>query len=132
MSILLRIATFAIPIPLWLIAGVSLWVWLDKESAVRLAVNDAVEELIAGSKIDSLERQVEAEQRLRKLAETVARQNEERAARIAEANRSYADLLISLESQKQELANELREISQRDLGGICHVDGELLGRLRAR
>lgn len=49
------LANICLPIPLGLIAAVGLWLWLDRSSAIREAVDDALTEAVAGAKIAALE-----------------------------------------------------------------------------
>lgn len=53
-----RVLTISLPVPLFVIALAVGWWQLDKHSAVRRAVDDALTEAVAGAKIASLEAQL--------------------------------------------------------------------------
>jgi hypothetical protein len=49
-----RVLTFCIPVPVVAIAAIAGWLWIDRTSAVRQAVDRATTELVAGGEIASL------------------------------------------------------------------------------
>lgn len=53
-----RVLTISLPVPLFVIALAVGWWQLDKSSAVRRAVDDALTEAVAGAKIAALEAQL--------------------------------------------------------------------------
>lgn len=62
------ILTFGITLPLWLFLVAGGWLWWGKTSAVRLAVNNAVTELVAGAEMDARKAKAVEEARRRAAA----------------------------------------------------------------
>lgn len=63
LAIAWRIARISLPVPLFVIALAIGWWQLDKHSAVRRAVDDALTEAVAGAKIAALEAQLAEKER---------------------------------------------------------------------
>ncbi|MBN9078212.1 MAG: hypothetical protein BGN87_06340 [Rhizobiales bacterium 65-79] len=72
--LLVRFLTFCIPVPVVAIAAIGAWLWWDRGSAMRHAVDKAVAELVAGGEIAGLKAQVASLQRA-KLATDYAYSN---------------------------------------------------------
>jgi hypothetical protein len=62
-AMLARVLTFCIPVPVIAIAAVAGWLWIDRTSAVRQAVDRATAELVAGGEIAALKARVAAAER---------------------------------------------------------------------
>ncbi len=122
-AIALRVLTFGITIPLWLILAAGGWAWLDKTSAVRQAVNKAVTQLVHSAELDAAKAREEA---LRKIIAEKDRQAERDRAAMAR----FSELLLAAEAQKETLNDELAELEARPAPDNCIVDGDLLERLR--
>lgn len=112
LDILWRVAKFTVPIPLILIAAALIWTQIDKTSAVRRAVDDALTDAVAGAQIAALEAKLaekerqlaagrkaldgfaallsEAQAREAALAEQDAKDDAEYEARLKAAGRSCA------------------------------------------
>ncbi len=90
LAVLWNVAKIAIPVPLVVIALAVGWWQLDKHSAVRRAVDDALTEAVAGAKIAALEAQLA--ERTRQL---------EAGRKAAEG---FADLLRQAQLREQQQA----------------------------
>lgn len=108
LSMLWRVLRISVPIPLALIIAAGLWVCFDKASAVRMAVNKAVTELVAGAELDALQAQVIEERRLRAFVEG-------KAASLAEANKRFEDARIAAAVENEGLADEIEQLKARDV-----------------
>ena len=58
-----RVLTFCIPVPVIAIAAIAGWLWIDRTSAVRQAVDRATTEMVAGGQIAALKADLAAAQR---------------------------------------------------------------------
>ncbi|TPI86374.1 hypothetical protein [Mesorhizobium sp. B2-8-9] len=137
---LLPVLTFTIPLPVWAFLAAGGWLWFDRDSAVRTAVNKAVTQMVAGAQLEALQAQLIEERRIRQWSDSQA----EEKARIADAEQSArVDLQTKLtltDSRRKGLADELAELKAREAkrqqdskGAIapeCAVDDFLFGRLR--
>ncbi|BCH33110.1 hypothetical protein MesoLjLc_50400 [Mesorhizobium sp. L-8-10] len=122
-GILRPILTFGITLPLWVFIAAGGWLWWDRTSAVREAVEKAVTELVAGAQLDALESQLVEERRLRAFVEGKAR-----ALEIA--NKAFEEKYLLAELEKEGLADELDEIRAAPAPDGCVVDRALLERMR--
>ncbi|RWP69558.1 hypothetical protein [Mesorhizobium sp.] len=121
---------FRIALPVWVFLVIGAWLWIDKTSDIRTAVNTYAAELIAGAKLDALEAQLIEERRIRVWSDAKAAE----ASRIADAERAArVDLEITLtltDTKRKGLADELAAIKAHPVSGNCTVDQFLLDRLR--
>lgn len=125
-----RILTFGITLPLWLFLAAGVWLYVDKASAVRTAVNDAATKLVAGAEIEALQVQLLEERRVRawedgKADEARLVADKERAART-----ELATQLAITEDEKKGLADDLQAVRERESDTGCVVDQFLFDRLR--
>lgn len=131
-SFLRPILVFGITLPVWAFLVAGAWLWFDKTSSVRQAVNKATAELVAGAQIEALNAQLVEERRIRAWSDGKA----EEAARIAADERAArVDLeqqLTQTDADKKEMADELAAIAARPVPGDCRVDQQLLNSLRNR
>ncbi|AZO29443.1 hypothetical protein [Mesorhizobium sp. M1B.F.Ca.ET.045.04.1.1] len=124
------ILTFGITLPVWVFLIAGGWIWWDRTSAVRIAVNRAVTELVAGAELDALNAQLVEERRLRAWSDSKADEqrkiaDEERSARVELETR-----LTLTDAQKKEMSDELAEIESRPPPADCRVDQHFLDGLR--
>lgn len=63
LALLGRVLTICIPVPVIAIVAVAGWLWIDRTSAVRQAVDKATAELVAGGQIAALKAQAAAAER---------------------------------------------------------------------
>jgi type II secretory pathway component PulF len=120
-----RVLFFAIPVPVALILAAWAWVAIDKSSAVRRAVNAAVEKLVDGTELAAERARVAALQKI--LAERERQAEADRAAL-----RAFADQLAAAETENGTLADALALIENQPVDPLCRVDRPLLERLRER
>lgn len=126
----LPILVFTISVPLWIFLAGGIWLYFDRSSAIRTAVNKAVTELVAGAELDALNATVIEERRLRAWSDGKANEqrmiaDEERSARIdLEAQLTITD------ADKKELADELAKIENSPPPADCRVDQQFLDGLR--
>lgn len=123
-SLLIRVLTAGITIPLWFILAAGLWIHFDKSSAVRAAVHRAVADLVHSAELEAANAQVRA---LNAMQVELQRQ----ALRDRQALTKFADLLTAAESEKESLYDEIAELEAMPVSDACTVDGALLERLRA-
>ncbi|TIX28940.1 hypothetical protein [Mesorhizobium sp.] len=124
------ILTYCIAIPVWIILIAGGWVWLDKTSAVRAAVNKAVTQLVAGAELDALNATLIEERRLRAWSDGKADEqrkiaDEERSARI-----DLETQLTLTDAEKKEMSDELAKIENSPPPADCRVDQQFLDGLR--
>ncbi len=124
------ILTFGITLPAWAFLAAGIWLWWDKTSAVREAVDKAVTELVAGAEIEALEAKVEGERRLRMYAEGNAQEARRRADAAETANTELAarGALDALENER--MRDELDDVRASE--PACVVGPDLGSRLRNR
>ncbi|CAN7165763.1 hypothetical protein LJR234_000340 [Mesorhizobium amorphae] len=126
---LLPLLTFGITLPVWFFLAAGLWLWWDKTSAVRTAVDKAVTELVAGAQLDAMQAELNEERRLRawndgKADEARRFADEERSAREAVETK-----LTQTDAEKRKAENELAVLQDR-VDGL--VDQQLLDSLHNR
>jgi hypothetical protein len=131
-GILRPILVFGITLPVWafLIAGG--WLYFDKTSAIRAAVNKATTELVAGAQLDALQASLAEERRLRAWSDTKA----DEARKIAEAEREagvalQAQLALTA-AEKKEHQDDIDATEASPLPDDGRVGQPLLDRLRNR
>ncbi len=127
-----KVAKIVLPIPLGLIVAAGLWLWFDRASAIRQAVDKAITELVAGAELDALEATADAERRLRVYAETNAAEARRKAEQLAAANKELTDQLVLADLENEELLSDLEERKDEPAPDGCVVDDALLERLRNR
>ncbi|PBB41786.1 hypothetical protein CK222_21775 [Mesorhizobium sp. WSM3866] len=124
------VLSFGITLPVWafLIAGT--WLYFDKASAIRTAVNQAVTKLVAGAELEALNAKLTEERRIRQWAEAKV----DETNRLAEIDRqAREDLekqsnLSRLDNRKRK--DDLVQIEARALPDGCRVDEFLFNRMR--
>jgi hypothetical protein len=129
------VLTFGITLPVWFFLAAGLWLAIDRASAVRTAVNDAVVKLVAGAQIEGLQATVLEYQRINAWQAGKA----DEASRIADdARAARADLSAKLtvtDEERKALADDLQAVRNHYKSlpagaGRCVVDQFLFDRLR--
>jgi hypothetical protein len=120
-----RVLFFAIPVPVALVLALWAWVTWDKASAVRRAVDQAIDKLVNGAELQAALARAAA---LEKILDERARAAE--ADRVA--LRSFADQLAAAEAENGTLADALALIENQPVDPLCRVDQPLINRLRLR
>lgn len=115
--------TFGVTLPLWLILAAVLWWQVDKGSAVRRAVETAIEDLVDGQ-------QLAAERASNEALRKILAERERQAERDRVALAAHAALLAAAEAEKGTLLDELAELEATPLPDRCTVDDALFDRLR--
>lgn len=122
--------TFGITLPVWFFLAAGVWLYVDRGSAVRTAVNDAVAKLVAGAQIEALQTLVVEYQRINAWSDGKA----DEASRIADKERAArADLTEKLtitDEERKALADDLEAVRSHSKNGRCVVDQFLFDRLR--
>lgn len=111
-----------ITIPVWIVLAVGVWLYFDRASAVRQAVDRAVTHLVHSAELEAAKAREEA------LRMIIADQRR-KADADREALARYARLLEAAENEKEGLADELADLAAQPLDQ-CVVDRVLLDRLR--
>ena len=114
----------SIPIPLVLIAAAAIWIKVDKASAVRRAVDQAVERLVYSAENAALTAKLKQERLLREAGER-ALAGYTRA--LAESQRADA---ATDELREKEIADYERKLAESGRG--CKLDGGDIEWLRGR
>lgn len=126
------ILVFGITLPIWVFLAAGVWLWVDKASAVRHAVDKAVTQLVAGAQLDALNASLAEERRLRAWTDGHADEARRRADEERNARLEVEAQLTVNDAQRKEMADELAAIAARAVPGDCRVDQQLLDGLRNR
>jgi hypothetical protein len=126
----LPILVFTISLPLWVFLVAGVWLYVDRGSAIRTAVNKAVTQLVAGAELSALNAQLVEERRIRAWSDHQA----EDAAKQADAERTER---IALEgqltltaSEKKESADDIAALKALPTPAGCTVDLQFYNGLR--
>lgn len=117
------ILTFGVTLPAWLFLAGGLWLWVDRTSAVRTAVDGAVRELVAGAEIEALRARLDAERQIAAFLRG-------RAEALAAANAKFEAERSAAESENERLTDELDALKSQPVPGDCDVTSDFLERLR--
>ncbi|RWE37474.1 hypothetical protein [Mesorhizobium sp.] len=124
------ILTFRVSLPLWAFLVAGGWLYVDKHSAIRTAVDKAVTNMVAGAQIEALEAQLVEERRIRQWSASKADEN----ARIADETQSdlvdMQNKLTLTDIKRKGLADDLAKLKARPAPAKCSVDDFLFDRLR--
>lgn len=126
------ILVFGITLPVWVFLAAGIWLWFDKTSSVRAAVNKATAELVAGAQIEALNAQLVEERRIRAWSDGKAEEAgriaaDERAARI-----DLEQQLTQTDAQKKESEDDLAALKKQAVDAGCNVDQPFYDGLRNR
>lgn len=116
------ILVFGITLPLWAFLVAGAWLWLDRTSAIRQAVNEAVTELVAGAELTAANATIEEERRRRAAAEYAIAAYTKQASEDAAADAAMTERL------EQEIADNEKRLSAA--GRQCLLDADDLIWLR--
>ena len=119
----LPVLAAGITIPLWLILAGGLWLYLDRSSAVRAAVDQAISGLVHSAELDAAAAREEA---LRK----IMAERERLAERDRAALARFAEMMVDVETERRNLLDEIADLEARPAPDACVVDGDLVERLR--
>jgi len=128
-SWVLPVLTFGITLPVWFFLAAGGWLWWDKTSAVRLAVDKAVTELVAGAQLEALKAEAVEQRRMRAWSDGKADEANQVAANEREARVSLETKLTMTDAGKRKAEHELAVLQGRDDGV---VDQQLLDSLHNR
>ena len=120
---LLALLAVGITVPVWLMLAAGIWLWLDRSSAIRKAVDRAVTELVDGAELEAARAREEALNKI--IADQKLKAERDRASLAR-----FAELLAAAQTEKEGLADELAELEASPPPDSCTVDGALLDRLR--
>ncbi|MES0164861.1 hypothetical protein NKJ87_02550 [Mesorhizobium sp. M0027] len=125
----LPLLTFGITLPVWIFLVAGIWLWWDKTSEVRQAVDKAVTELVAGAQLDALNAELVEQHRLRAWSDGKADEaskiaNDERAARV------HLETTLTLTDAERRKAEDELAVLQARVDGL--VDQQLLDSLHNR
>lgn len=118
------ILTFGITLPVWLFLAAGGWLYLDRGSAVRQAVDHAVTELVAGAEL-------EAERAKSAALETINAELRGRANALALANGRFSQSLAAAQTSLESANGQIAELLMHPVNDACAVDPDILGRLRS-
>lgn len=117
--------TFGILIPVWVILLVAGWFHFDKSSAIRLAVDKAVTELVAGAEL-------EAERSRSTALQKIATERQQKLEREQAANRKFIDELATASRQLDDANEQIEKILSRPNRIVCDLDDDLFNGLRSK
>lgn len=117
--------TFGITLPVWAFLAAGAWLYLDKTSSVRRAVDYAVTELVAGEELAAERAKAKATQEIADAANRLLE-------RAQKANELFAERLSEVNEQNMELQNELDAVKALPIDPDGVVSPDLYGRLRNR
>ena len=121
----LTVLTFGLTLPVWFVLCVGLWVYIDKGSAVRLAVDRAVTELVTGAELEAAQARVQA-------LEQINTELAGRATALGAANSRFAESLLQSQNDLENVNDQLADVLATPVNQLCVVDGSVLKRLRSR
>lgn len=124
-----KLLTFGITLPVWIFLAAGVWLWWDKTSAVRQAVDKAVTEIVAGAQLDALNAELIEQRRLRAWSDGKADEaskiaNDERVARL------HLETTLTLTDVDKRKAEDELAVLQARIDGL--VDQQLLDSLHNR
>lgn len=122
--------TFGVTLPVWLFLAAGAWLYFDRSSAIRTAVDSAVTELVAGAELEAARATAEANDKLRLAAEARADEARRRARAAEAANAAFAERAAKARLLADNLEDEIDEILSAPVDSDCRVDRGLLERLR--
>ncbi|TPL49106.1 hypothetical protein FJ937_16605 [Mesorhizobium sp. B2-4-4] len=125
----LPILTFGITLPVWAFLAGGAWLWIDKTSAVRHAVDTAMTRLVAGAQLDALQAEVIEQRRLRAWSDGKADEASKIAADERSARVTLETTLTQTDAEKRKAEDDLAALQARDDG---LVDKQLLDSLLNR
>ncbi len=120
----------SIPIPIMVVLAAWLWVTVDKQSAVRKAVDDRVTALVAGAHIASLEAQRDAEAAISATFAKKAQEAERKLAAEVAARTEFEAKVIELDKTNNELMVDIDDILSAPPPPACVVTPDIARRLR--
>lgn len=119
------ILVFGITLPVWAFLAAGVWLYVDRTSAVRQAVDNAVTDLVAGEELAAANARADALQAI----------NDEQARRLAASQRAndlFAQSLAEARTRQQETTDEIEDLLSRPVASDCTVGDDILRRLRER
>ncbi|TPJ83862.1 hypothetical protein FJ422_16445 [Mesorhizobium sp. B2-6-3] len=114
----LPILTFGITLPVWAFLAGGTWLWIDKTSAVRHAVNTAVSRLVAGAELDALQAELIEQRRLRAWSDGKADEASKIAADERSARVTLETKLTQTDAEKRKAEDDLAALQARDDGVV--------------
>lgn len=127
MAILLRIATFSIPVPVaLLVAGIGAYkvaAWYDKMKAIDAAITH----LVAGAEIEALKAKAIAADRRAAAAEALAK---DRQTQIDAEKRALAEFQAAAQENEQELKDQIDDALSTPAPDRCIAPDSFIDKLR--
>lgn len=120
---LLSVLTLGITIQVWMILAAGVWLYFDRSSAIRQAVNSAVTELVDGAELEAAQARIEALQ-------TINAENERIIKRDQDTIATFGDLLARAAIENEGMDDEIAELRSQPVNAACIVDDALLERVR--
>jgi hypothetical protein len=126
------ILTFGITLPVWFFLAGGVWLWVDKASAARVAVDRAVTRLVAGAELDALRETAAANARLAAFRDGEIAEARRRQGALEAANAALSGQQAANDIENKRLIDELDELASQPPPADCRVNPDLLRRLRNR
>lgn len=119
------ILIFGITLPVWVFLVASAWLYFDRTSAIRTAVDQAVTNLVAGEQLAAASARAAGLQ-------AIINEKQRRLAAAQRANDLFAESLASARTKQLDLTDEIENILSRPVAGDCSVSDDILRRLHGR
>lgn len=119
------ILTFGVTLPVWLFLAAGAWLYFDRDSAIRTAVNEAVTELVAGAEL-------EAERAKSAALEKINAELRGRATALALANSRFSQSLEAAQTDLEGANDRLADLLANPVNAKCAVDDTIYRGLSGR
>ena len=120
-----KILTIGITIPIWLMLVVGGWLYFDRNSAIRQAVDQAVTQLVDGAELEAARARAEA-------LELVNAELKGRAEALEGANQRFSESLRQAQLDLENANDQITELASRPVNSDCAVDGSVFERLHSQ
>ena len=132
LALVWRFLRITLPVPLALVIALAAWWQIDKTSAVRRAVVETTQELVAGSRIAALEAERDAQARIAAAQAQAATEANRRAQAYLQLHQNASAELARVRDDAANLQDDLDELLAAPPPPDCTVGPGLAGRLRGR
>lgn len=126
-----RVVRISIPVPMVVIVVAAIWLWVDRTSAIRQAVDGAVIDLVAGEELAAAQAMADGEADLRRFAEEQALLAIDRAAAERAAREDLARREAMTATELENANDQIAELLARPAPAGCLADDDLRRRLRS-
>lgn len=130
LKVIRPILIFSIALPLWVFLVAGIWLYVDKTSAVRQAVNKATTQLVAGAEISALNAQLVEARRISAWSDTQAAAAARHAGEERDARADLESQLKLTAIEKKESVDDIAALKALPVPVDCAVDRAFYDGLR--